>query len=214
MLSFYPEKNEYLQKDASSFQQAASHLIETLEEEKCLILNDIPALYQTLVKQFAFISLCFQYDIPVINIFTDDYKKEYNEAYAMALSHCEPIREVLPFPLWENEIASISMNIRIYSSSSQKPSTIHTLLLCNNNEQISCFLRKEICSISPYIQIDAIVHNIEDLYSLLCSPDSNPFDLVISTLPLSGDFPFIRIRTIITAGDKSRIAQYIKKNLS
>ena len=207
LLSFCPEKDKYAHISPDCFESASSRFVDLAGGEAGLQLADPDGLRCELACRFAFANLCFQYSLPVVNIFVDDVQKNYSDLYSLACSLCSSISPSLPFPLWDSEIASACLDLLIHNLDSRCPSVLRVVLLCNNNEQISRFLSREICSLSSRIQIAAIIHSPSELLS------APAFDLVVSAQSLTADVPLIRIHTIITSADKQKILQYLRDHL-
>lgn len=147
------------------------------------------------------------HNVELKNILLNDIKKDYPFVFELAIYFTRRIEQVFNCTISENEIGFIAMHLGI-GLESQKLSNRYRAILIHPYEnqvkdQLINFIESKFSS-----QIE-LVQSYGYLDEKILK--ESKFDLIISTVPLSTDFPYILISPLGSIKDESKISFYINE---
>ena len=147
------------------------------------------------------------HNVELKNILLNDIKKDYPFVFELAIYFTRRIEQVFSCTISENEIGFIAMHLGI-GLESQKLSNRYRAILIHPYEnqvkdQLINFIESKFSS-----QIE-LVQSYGYLDEKILK--ESKFDLIISTVPLSTDFPYILISPLGSIKDESKISFYINE---
>lgn len=195
------------EKDIELF-ELAQVLTEKFEKVSRIRLSDKNELINSLYLHFKLSLYYYKISIQIMNPFTADVKKNYPDLYEIVNTLCIENEDIFPFPLSEGEIVYITIHFggHIRNESSYLYRKMRVLIVCPSGISTSVLLRKEIESSFANIQVvDSIA--VADI-----SDTVKDIDFIISTVDIQAQVPCIKVHTILSREDKSRIASLISLN--
>lgn len=195
------------EKDIELF-ELAQVLTEKFEKVSRIRFSDKNELINSLYLRFKLSLYYYKISIQIMNPFTADVKKNYPDLYEIVNTLCIENEDIFPFPLSEGEIVYITIHFggHIRNESSYLYRKMRVLIVCPSGISTSVLLRKEIENSFANIQVvDSIA--VADI------PDTvKDIDFIISTVDIQAQVPCIKVHTILSREDKSRIASLISLN--
>lgn len=146
----------------------------------------------------------YKFAVQIINPLIDDIKMNYGEIYEVTKKACVGLEDCFGFPILDSEIVSLTAYFGAYLRREAKNyNLINILIVCLNGRATSNLLKDEIDNIYPNVNIvDVITSSKLKEYEDSC-------DLVISTVELKTNKPYIKVNAILTKEDKMRIVSKI-----
>lgn len=188
--------------------ELAQVLTEKFEKVSRIRLSEKNELINSLYLHFKLSLYYFRMSIQIMNPFTADVKKNYPDLYEIVNALCKENEDIFPFPLSEGEIAYITIHFggHIRNESSYLYRKFRVLIVCPSGISTSVLLRKEIehsfsnIQVVDSIAIAGIPNTVKDI------------DFIITTVDMEAQVPCIKVHTILSKEDKSRIASVISLN--
>lgn len=147
------------------------------------------------------------HNVDLRNILLNDIKKDYPFVFELAIYFTRRIEQVFNCTISENEIGFIAMHLGIGLESQKLGSRYRAILIHPYENQVKDQLINFVESkFSSQIEL---VHSYGYLDEAILN--ENKFDLILSTIQLSTDFPYILISPLGSTKDESKISIYINE---
>ena len=188
--------------------ELAQVLTEKFEKVSRVSLSDKNGLINSLYLHFKLSFYYYTISIQVMNPLIDDVKKNYFDLFVITRDLCLANENLFPFPLTESEIVYITIHFggHILNRSNSLFKKYRVLVVCPSGISTSVLLKKEIENTFINILIvDAI--SIVDITKV-----KDDIDFIVSTVDIDTDLPYVKVHTILSMEDKSRIASLIALN--
>lgn len=182
--------------------ELVQRMIDMFEHRACMRLVNKSELINSLYMHFKLSMYYYRLSIQIVNPLMKEVKENYMAVYQILKLICHSLSDEFPFPLMESEIVYITMHFggHLRQGSGTFYRRIRLLVVCPSGISTSTLLRRE----------------IEDLYSnvtVVATTTANniieyeeDIDFIVSTIDVLSEVPWIKVNTILTNIDKSRIA--------
>ena len=165
---------------------------------------DYDTLVYFLYKELLLTQYCYERDLPVPYIFTNEIIRTKGELYEQVE---DIIREHhdLSFPIYENETAKTALLIASHLPFTYEQKQARIAILCNNAGDLRNFIIHEVLSVSDQIDIVGFTDDFSQL-------SGYTYDLLLTTKEVNDQYhDVIRIASIITEDDKERIREWLDR---
>lgn len=194
-------------KDIELYELSAL-LTDKFEKISRIRIKDKDDLINSLFLHFKLSFYYSQISIQIPNPFIDDVRKNYHNLYQIVKDLCLSLKDLFPFPLNENEIVYITIHFggHIHGETNHFERKLKVLIVCPSGISTSVLLKSEIENHFPNIDV---LHSlsIEDL-----KKNPEEVDFIISTIDIDVGIPYIKVHTILSKEDRSRIASLVHLN--
>ncbi len=147
----------------------------------------------------------YQLQISIPNPLKNEVISRYPQIYQNVESICQILKERIPYPVTEDEMAYLAMHFagHIHVDSASSANQIRILVICPSGLSTSTLLRTEIQNLFPQARVIA-VSSVSNLHLY-----EDQADLLVSTVDLDSTTESIKVNPILTEKDKNRIATWI-----
>ena len=178
-------------------------LVNTFERIACIQFNEKENLVNSIYLHLKLSLYIYSYSASFINPLAEEIKENYQDLFKITAYCCKYHQEQFPFPLFEEEIAYLSMH---FGSSLNKgvlqQKRFNALIVCPNGKTTSALLQNEIDTYFEQIRILAAVP-IEQI------DNYDNVDFVIATVKFESRHPVVLVNPILTPEDRSQIASFL-----
>lgn len=181
----------------------SKRIIDQYEQLEDIKFIDYDTLVYKMYKNLMFIDYCYSFDLPIPYVFTETIKKNRDDIYKTVENIIAALRMESSFPIYDQQIAFISLLIATYIPYNHHKSKKRVLICTNNILDLKDYLIHEIQSISEEIEIVDVIDSSYDIkqYS---------YDYLISTLNYTFDTERqMIISEIISSNEKKRISEWM-----
>ncbi len=182
-------------------------LVEQFERISCLTLEDKSDLINSLYLHFKLSLYYHSLSIQTMNSLIDDVESNYKDLYELVKSLCYELEDYFLFPLTESEIVYITIHFggHIKNGFTKLYRQIKVLVVCPSGISTSTLLKREIENLYANVKVVASVsadeiHEYEDV------------DFIVSTIDVQSTIPWIKVHSILSKEDKTRIASMMALN--
>lgn len=187
--------------------ELSQRIANLFEHRACIHLVDKNELINSLYMHFKLSMYYSRLSIQTVNPLMNEVKNNYNALYEMIKIICEDIKNDFPFPLSESEIVYITMHFggHLRKGEGKFYRQIRVLVVCPSGVSTSMLLRREIEDLYSNVNVVATAA-ANDIF------DYEDVDFIVSTIDIKSDIPWIKVHTILSSEDKSRIASLMMLN--
>lgn len=188
--------------------ELAQRLSDTFERRACIHLVDKNGLINSLYLHFKLSMYYYRLSIQVVNPMIQEVKDHYTDLFELIKMICIDMSNDFPFPVMESELVYITMHFggHLRKGGGKFYRRIKVLVVCPSGISTSTLLRREIEDL--YSNVDVIATttaaNIKEY--------EDDVDFIVATINVESEVPWIRVNTILTHEDKSRIASMMMLN--
>ena len=188
--------------------ELAQRMSDAFERMACLQLVDKNGLINSLYLHFKLSMYYYRLSIQVVNPMIQEVKEHYADIYAMISMICQDMAKAFPFPVMESELVYITMHFggHLRKGGGKFYRRIKVLVVCPSGISTSTLLRREIEDL--YSNVDVVATTS----AANLAQFEDEVDFIVSTITLTSEVPWIRVNTILTQEDKSRIASMMMLN--
>ncbi|MDO5547122.1 MAG: BglG family transcription antiterminator [Eubacteriales bacterium] len=191
-----------------NLQQLASEMVGVVEQEMSVDFSDNDSLLEDLCNHFAPMLSRLSMHIPVENPQKETIKEEYPDIWKATLTASDVLaRELELSEIPESEISFLAMHFgAAVEKKLQKQMRISVVVVCPTGVGTSRILEAGLKKTFPQIDVQGTVS------AFRIQPDKlreQGIDLIISTVNLQTDYPWIAVSPILQAQDKRRIESKI-----
>lgn len=196
------------QRDIQLF-ELALHLVDLFERQTSCDISEKNELVNSLYMHFKLSMYYYQLSIQISNTLLEDVKENYGNLYQMIKNLCESMDDEFPFILTDSEISYITMHFGGHLKQVQGKfyALIRVLIVCPSGISTSTLLKREVEDLYANVTVIAATaaENIAQY--------KENIDFIVSTIDLDTDIPWIKVNTILTKDDKSKIASMMSLNM-
>ena len=182
-------------------------LVDRFEIVSCLHLTQKSELINSLYLHFKLSLYYHNLSIQTMNPLIEDVKNSYKNLYELVRMICLEMEDLFYFPLTESEIVYITIHFggHIQHGINKLYKSIKVLVVCPSGISTSTLLKREIENLYSNIEVvDSVsIDEISDY------PD---IDFIVSTIDIQSHIPWIKVHSILSKEDKTRIASMMALN--
>lgn len=183
-----PESSHYAQLLVDEFEQVSCIAFDRKEE---LVTAIAAHLHNSLYR--------YKYGIQIGNPMLDDIRNEYRSLFELTQRACRGIKKEKGFTISEAEIAYLTLHFGAFlNTDTASNNDFRILIICPNGIGTGNMLKKEIRHLVP--QATEITHESLKRYQPI-----HGYDLVVSTVPLTGEKHQVVVNPILTDQDRITI---------
>jgi len=188
--------------------QMAESMVEEFEQISMAGLLDRTQLINSLYMHFKLTLYYYKLSIHIANPLKKQVKENYPDLYEVVRTVCDKFREIAPFPISDGEIIYITMHFggHLKQGPERFYRKVWVLVVCPSGIATSALLSREIESLYSNVTVVATMaaDHIEEY--------EGNIDFIVSTVDISTQLPWVKVSTILTNDDKSRIASMMMLN--
>ena len=151
----------------------------------------------------------YRLSIQVVNPLIEEVKENYSDLYQLVSEICKDLSSEFPFPVLDSEIVYITMHFggHLRQGSGKFYRKIRVLVVCPSGISTSTLLKREVEQLYSNVTVvaTAAASNIDEY--------EEDIDFIVSTIDIQCEMPWIKVHTILTNEDKSRIASLMMLNV-
>ena len=189
--------------------ELAQHLCDVFERLAYIQLVDKNGLINSLYIHFKLTMYYYRLSIQVVNPLIEEVKENYSDLYQLVSEICKDLSSEFPFPVLDSEIVYITMHFGGYlrQGSGKFYRKIRVLVVCPSGISTSTLLKREVEQLYSNVTVvaTAAASNIDEY--------EEDIDFIVSTIDIQCEMPWIKVHTILTNEDKSRIASLMMLNV-
>ena len=189
--------------------ELAQHLCDVFERLAYIQLVDKNGLINSLYIHFKLTMYYYRLSIQVVNPLIEEVKENYSDLYQLVSEICKDLSSEFPFPVLDSEIVYITMHFggHLRQGSGKFYRKIRVLVVCPSGISTSTLLKREVEQLYSNVTVVAIAaaSNIDEY--------EEDIDFIVSTIDIQCEMPWIKVHTILTNEDKSRIASLMMLNV-
>lgn len=188
--------------------ELAQRMSDMFERLACMHLVEKNGLINSLYLHFKLSMYYYRLSIQVVNPLIKEVKENYTDLYELVKMICREMANDFPFPVMESELVYITMHFggHLRKGGGKFYRRIKVLVVCPSGISTSTLLRREIEDLYSNVDVVATTSaiNIDDYIEEV--------DFIVSTINIESEVPWIRVNTILSQDDKSRIASMMMLN--
>lgn len=189
--------------------ELAQHLCDVFERLAYIQLVDKNGLINSLYIHFKLTMYYYRLSIQVVNPLIEEVKENYSDLYQLVSEICKDLSSEFPFPVLDSEIVYITMHFggHLRQGSGKFYRKIRVLVVCPSGISTSTLLKREVEQLYSNVTVvaTAAASNIDEY--------EEDIDFIVSTIDIQCEMPWIKVHTILTNEDKSRIASLMMLNV-
>lgn len=189
--------------------ELAQHLCDVFERLAYIQLVDKNGLINSLYIHFKLTMYYYRLSIQVVNPLIEEVKENYSDLYQLVSEICKDLSSEFPFPVLDSEIVYITMHFggHLRQGSGKFYRKIRVLVICPSGISTSTLLKREVEQLYSNVTVvaTAAASNIDEY--------EEDIDFIVSTIDIQCEMPWIKVHTILTNEDKSRIASLMMLNV-
>ena len=189
--------------------ELAQHLCDVFERLAYIQLVDKNGLINSLYIHFKLTMYYYRLSIQVVNPLIEEVKENYSDLYQLVSEICKDLSSEFPFPVLDSEIVYITMHFggHLRQGSGKFYRKIRVLVVCPSGISTSTLLKREVEQLYSNVTVvaTAAASNIDEY--------EEDIDFIVSTIDIQCEMPWIKVHTILTNEDKSRIASLMILNV-
>ena len=199
-----------VEDDESDIQlfELAQHLCDVFERLAYIQLVDKNGLINSLYIHFKLTMYYYRLSISIVNPLIEEVKEHYSDLYQLVSEICKDLSSEFPFPILDSEIVYITMHFggHLRQGSGKFYRKIRVLVVCPSGISTSTLLKREVEQLYSNVTVvaTAAASNIDEY--------EEDIDFIVSTIDIQCETPWIKVHTILTNEDKSRIASLMMLN--
>lgn len=188
--------------------ELSQRIANLFEHRACIHLVDKNELINSLYMHFKLSMYYYRLSIQTVNPLIKEVRDNYNALYEMIKMICDELKNEFPFPLTESEVVYITMHFggHLRQGEGKFYRRIQVLVVCPSGISTSTLLRREIEDLYSNVKVVATAA-AKDITTY-----EDGVDFIVSTIEIKCDIPWIKVNTILTNEDKSRIASLMMLN--
>jgi len=184
----------------------SQELVDLFELLACLSFDEKKELVKSIYFHLKLSDYIYRYSIPMINPLLNDVKRNYSDLFEITKQCCENLKEKFSYPIFDSEIAYITMYFGSFvRRGTHKITSKNVLIVCPTGRMSSVLLKTEI--LSNFENINVV--DISSIDRVNINNYETNIDFVISSVDFNCKYPIILVNPILTDDDKLKIAASI-----
>ncbi len=178
----------------------ARKLVLDFERLSCVVFEEKEKLVSLLSYHLSMSVYRYKYGIQIGNPLLGKIQAEYSDLFKITKAACKNLKVSIGMPISDGEIAYIAMHFGGYLRKKDLQKTKYkVLIVCPNGISTANMLRGEVENLNSDIEVVQIVplKELKEAYENV--------DLIISTIDVECNIPYLKVNPVISNQDKERI---------
>ncbi len=182
----------------------ATRMITEFERLACIEFSEKDKLLQKMVIHLDSSFYRYRYGILEDNPVILEIEKKYPELFAITQKVAESLSKAIAYPIQKSDISYLTLHFGAHlRTSGRSKCLIKIVVVCHNGVATSQIIRKEIEELLPFVEVVDIL-SMRDLEKY-----HQPYDLIVSTVELRGNYLALKVNPILTVDDKQAILAHV-----
>jgi len=196
--------NEERKHNYFTISRIAMRMIHEFERLACIEFSEKDKLLQKLAIHLDSSFYRYRYGILEGNPVVLEIERKYPELFAITCKVAESLAKAIGYPIPKSDISYLTLHFGAHlRTSARRSCVIKVLIVCHNGVATAQILSKEIEELLPFIEVIDIVstRSLENY--------CKPYDLIVSTVELRGNYSALTVNPILTVDDKQAILAHL-----
>ncbi|MBP2628087.1 MAG: modulated transcriptional regulator, MtlR family [Firmicutes bacterium] len=196
--------NEERKQNYATMSRIAMRMINEFERLACIEFSEKENLLQKMVIHLDSSFYRYRYGILEGNPVVLEIQRKYPELFAITEKVSESLAKAIGYPIQKSDISYLTLHFGAHlRTSGRGKCIIKILIVCHNGVATSQIIRREIEELLPFIEVVDII-STRDLENY-----NKPYDLIVSTVELRGNYLALKVNPILTVEDKQAILAHV-----
>lgn len=203
-VQFFKPINEEKKHNYATMSRIATRMITEFERLACIEFSEKDKLLQKMVIHLDSSFYRYRYGILEGNPVVLEIEKKYPELFAITQKVAESLSKAIAYPIQKSDISYLTLHFGAHlRTSGRSKCLIKILVVCHNGVATSQIISKEIEELLPFVEVVDIVsmRALENYHK--------PYDLIVSTVELRGNYLALKVNPILTVDDKQAILSHV-----
>src|SRR5690554_3518346 len=185
----------------NKYTKLAVEMVQRFELLSAIEFKYVSLLIKNLANHLAISQYRYRFGLHQSNPLTTQIKERYTDVFEITNQVCDVIRTQMKVPVSEGEVAYITLHFNSFIYANKyDDNNPEIIVVCPQGVSTSAMLVREIQAIDSSISVNKTM-SLNQFYSTKLSPK----DLIISTVNLDTELPYLRVNPLLDDLDKSNL---------